>query len=61
LFPADPGFTYQPSNPPGRDFHYCNMGWGALGHLIETLDSRPLGDSIRARIFAPLGMNASEP
>jgi len=61
LFPADPGFTYQPSNPPGRDFHYCNMGWDALGHLIETFDNRPLGDSIRARIFEPLGMNASQP
>jgi CubicO group peptidase (beta-lactamase class C family) len=61
LFPADPGLTYRPGNPPGSNFHYCNMGWIALGHLIETLDSRSLGDSIRARIFAPLGMNASEP
>ncbi len=61
LFPADPGFSYRPSNPPGRNFHYCNMGWVALGHLIETLEGRPLGDSIRTRIFAPIGMNASEP
>ena len=61
LFPADPGFRYRPSSPPGRDFHYCNMGWVALGHLIETLDARPLADSIRMRIFAPLGMHSSEP
>lgn len=61
LFPADPAFTHRPSNPPGRDFHYCNMGWEALGHLLATLDGRPLADSIRARIFAPLAMAASEP
>ena len=61
LFPADPAFTHRPSNPPGRDFHYCNMGWEALGHLLATLDGRPMSDSIRARIFAPLGMTASEP
>jgi CubicO group peptidase (beta-lactamase class C family) len=61
LFPADPAFKHRPRNPPGRHFHYCNMGWGALGHLIEALDGRPLGDSIRARIFTPIGMNASEP
>ena len=29
--------------------------------LIETLDRRPLRESLRARILAPLGMNASEP
>ena len=61
LFPADPGLVHRPSNPPGRDFHYCNMGWEALGHLLAALDGRRLGDAIRARIFAPLGMNASEP
>jgi D-alanyl-D-alanine carboxypeptidase len=61
LFPADPGIKYRPANPPGSEFHYCNMGWAALGHLIEMLDGRPLGDSIRARIFAPLGMSSSEP
>ena len=61
LFPADPALVHRPSNPPGRDFHYCNMGWEALGHLLAALDGRPLADAIRARIFAPLGMTASEP
>jgi D-alanyl-D-alanine carboxypeptidase len=61
LFPADPALIHRPSNPPGRDFHYCNMGWEALGHLLTLLDGRPMGEAIRARIFAPLGMNESEP
>jgi CubicO group peptidase (beta-lactamase class C family) len=61
LFPPDPALRHRPSNPPGADFHYCNMGWEALGLLLATLDGRPLGESIRARIFAPLGMNESEP
>ncbi len=61
LFPADPSLTHRPSNPPGQEFHYCNMGWEALGHLLEMLDGRPLGEVLRARIFAPLGMAASEP
>ncbi len=61
LFPADPALRHRPSNPPGEDFHYCNMGWEALGLLLATLDGRPLGESIRARIFAPLGMSESEP
>jgi CubicO group peptidase (beta-lactamase class C family) len=61
LFPADPGFRHVSRNAPGRYFHYCNMGWDALGHLVEALDGRSLGDCLRARIFAPLGMNTSEP
>jgi CubicO group peptidase (beta-lactamase class C family) len=60
LFPADPGLRHRPSNPPGAQFHYCNMGWEALGLLLATLDGRTLGESIRARIFAPLGMDESE-
>jgi D-alanyl-D-alanine carboxypeptidase len=58
VFPTDPaphraGFT------PGSHFHYCNMGYAVLGHLIETLDARPYPDAIRARIFEPLGMRTS--
>jgi CubicO group peptidase (beta-lactamase class C family) len=61
LFPADPGLRHRPSNPPGQDFHYCNMGWEALGHLLATLDGRTMAQAIRARVFVPLGMTASEP
>jgi CubicO group peptidase (beta-lactamase class C family) len=59
LFPPDPGFRHRPAGPLGRDFHYCNQGWRALGHLVEHLDRRSLGESLHARVFAPLGMGHS--
>jgi len=61
LFPPDPQFRHVPRNAPGQDFHYCNMGWEALGHLLALLDGRPMAESLRARIFAPLGMSDAEP
>ncbi|HET9226070.1 MAG TPA: serine hydrolase domain-containing protein, partial [Thermoanaerobaculia bacterium] len=54
--PATPLWT---AHPPGDHFHYCNAGYEILGHLLRTLDGRPLGDIFRARIFEPLGMTAS--
>ncbi len=56
--PAGPLWT---AHAPGQHFHYCNMGYQILGLLIETLDRRPLRESLRARILAPLGMSVSEP
>jgi hypothetical protein len=37
------------------------MGFDALGHLLASLDGRPLDASFRARILQPLGMSATEP
>ena len=59
LFPPDPTFRHRPAGPLGRNFHYCNQGWRALGHLVEHLDQRPLGDSLKARLFNPLKMTSS--
>lgn len=56
--PAIPLWT---ASPPGEHFHYCNAGYQILGLLLETLDGRPLRESLRARILQPLGMTASEP
>jgi len=60
VFPSDPSLRMTAGFPQGAHFHYCNVGYAILGHLIETLDGRPFHDVIRARIFKPLGMNASE-
>lgn len=55
-----PDTTLWTAHPPGEHFHYCNAGYEILGHLLRTLDGRPLRDVFRARIFEPLGMTASE-
>jgi len=61
LFPADPAFRYRSTAEPGTFFHYCNMAFDALGHLVAKLDGRSLAESFRARIFEPLGMTSSDP
>jgi CubicO group peptidase (beta-lactamase class C family) len=61
LFPADPAFRHRANAAPGTYFHYCNMGYEALGHLLSELDGRPLAESFRARLLEPLGMAATEP
>lgn len=59
VFPSDPTARHTAGFPPGSNFWYSNLGYHILGYLIETLDGRAYPDAIRARIFAPLGMNAS--
>ena len=56
-----PSLPLWTAHAPGQHFHYCNAGYNILGLLIETLDKRPLRESLRARMLQPLGMNASEP
>lgn len=56
-----PSIPLWTAHAPGEHFHYCNLGYQILGLLIETLDKRPLRESLKTRIFKPLGMNASEP
>lgn len=56
---SDPGARYVQGYRPGEHFHYCNLGFGILGRLIASLDQRPWPESVRRRVFEPLGMNAS--
>lgn len=41
---------------PGTNFSYCNIGFSMLGRVIEILDNRSFDESLRVRIFEPLGM-----
>jgi CubicO group peptidase (beta-lactamase class C family) len=41
---------------PGTNYSYCNVGFSALGRIIEVLDNRSFDDSLKARIFEPLDM-----
>jgi CubicO group peptidase (beta-lactamase class C family) len=59
LFLTDPAMKYEQGFEPGKAFHYCNMGYGILGALIEKFDGRPWGESVRERVFKPLGMASS--
>jgi CubicO group peptidase (beta-lactamase class C family) len=38
-------------------FLYSNLGYGAVGALVETIEGRPLEDVLRDRYLKPLRMN----
>jgi len=59
LLMSDPGTRYVQAYRPGEHFHYCNLGYCILGHLIARIDERPWSESVRRRIFEPVGMKAS--
>ncbi|MBA3714540.1 MAG: beta-lactamase family protein, partial [Pyrinomonadaceae bacterium] len=61
IFLSDPAAKHKTGFAPGEHFHYCNLGYDMLGHLLSTLDNRPYGESVRQRILEPLGMSATEP
>jgi D-alanyl-D-alanine carboxypeptidase len=46
---------------PGERFHYSNVGYKALGLVLEAVEGRPYREVVRARILDPLEMSATEP
>ncbi len=50
-----------PGAEPGHGFHYSNLGYKALGLMIERLEGVPYPDVVQRRLLAPLGMTATEP
>lgn len=48
------------ATPPGSFFHYSNLGYKALGLVLESVLGRPYHEIIRGRILEPLGMASSE-
>ncbi|MBZ5601530.1 MAG: beta-lactamase family protein [Acidobacteriia bacterium] len=56
---SDPGARYVQAYRPGEHFHYCNLGYCILGHLIASIDQRPWSESVRKRVLEPIGMKAS--
>jgi len=59
LFLSDPQARHAQGFKPGEHFHYCNLGFSALGYLIQKLDGRTWPEAAKARIFAPLGMTST--
>ncbi|MDQ2967882.1 MAG: beta-lactamase family protein [Actinomycetota bacterium] len=48
------------SSAPGERFHYSNVGYKALGLVLEAVEGRPYREIIRARVLDPLQMLATE-
>ena len=46
---------------PGERFHYSNVGYKALGLVLEAVEGRPYREIIRDRVLVPLEMSATEP
>ena len=47
--------------PPGETFHYSNVGYRALGLLLEKLHGKTYAEVIQSALLEPLGMTGSEP
>jgi D-aminopeptidase len=45
---------------PGQGQMYCNGGYHLLSRVIEQLSGQTLGQFMKERIFAPIGMNDTE-
>jgi CubicO group peptidase (beta-lactamase class C family) len=41
---------------PGRQFHYSNVGYALLGHLVTKVHGRPWHDVVADELLTPLGM-----
>ncbi len=45
--------------PPGTALHYSNVGYAALGIVIERATGQTYGEALRARVLEPLDMSSS--
>jgi CubicO group peptidase (beta-lactamase class C family) len=45
------------SGPPGAHFRYSNVGYKALGFVIQDLLGRSYGDAVGQEVLEPLGMH----
>ena len=45
--------------PPGEEYLYCNTGFTLLAVVVKRVSGQSLRDFAAARIFKPLGMNAT--
>jgi D-alanyl-D-alanine carboxypeptidase len=61
IFQSDPAARHVQGFAPGAHFHYCNLGFGILGQIIEKLDGRLWYQCLQARILTPLGMKDTVP
>lgn len=46
----------EPRFEPGTDIHYSNVGYAALGRVIERVTGQTFAAALRERVLEPLGM-----
>ena len=51
--------TTELRSTPGTSLHYSNVGYAALGRVIEQASDKSYNDALRTRVFEPLKMSAS--
>ncbi len=51
----------RPGSAPGRHFHYSNVGYKAVGLLIEAIEGRPFPAVVQDRLLDPIGLAATSP
>ena len=59
LFPRTPDGLLWSAFPPGSAWSYSNTGYHLLGKVVERMDRSLLADSLKRRIFEPLGMTSA--
>jgi D-alanyl-D-alanine carboxypeptidase len=47
--------------PPGQRMRYSNLGYKALGLVIERVTGRPWWEHVRERVLSPMGMGDANP
>lgn len=47
--------------PPGEHFYYSNVGYKALGFVLQEVLGQGYGPILQARVLDPLGMAATDP
>lgn len=48
-----------PSYPPGQRMEYSNLGYMALGLVLETLTGEPWQELLRIQVLDPLGLSSA--
>jgi len=51
--------TTELRSAPGTSYRYSNIGFAALGPVIEAASGQHYTDALQTRLFKPLGMDAS--
>ena len=46
---------------PGSRYLYSNVGFRALGFVVEELTGKPYAEVLRERILEPFGLQATDP